>query len=338
MLQIAIVGIGAMGSLFAARLTPHARVTMLGHWPEQLAALQNGLMLIQPDGEERRVRVRAVADATKMPQADIALVLVKSYQSDGAAREIGRFLAAGGLALSLQNGLGNEESLAAVLGAKRVALGSTTEGATLRAPGVVRHAGKGKTIVTARQGQRAQLMSEFVHLLRSAGFQTETTPDVHQILWEKLAVNAAINPLTALLELPNGALLAHDATRTIMSQIATEAAKVATAAGYAISAGAAMARAMEVARLTAHNHSSMLQDVLNRRRTEIDAISGAIIQRGAALGVATPLNSAIYQLLSAKLRGENWRAHIERLPAAQQPLFTSLLSIQDRSDADRPHN
>src|SRR5690606_40431702 len=121
-----IIGIGAMGCLFGAKLSQVAEVTLVGHWPAQLAALrEHGLRLIDPDGRSHTLRLSATANPKTAAPADLALILVKSYQTPQAAATAQQLLAAHGVALTLQNGLGNWEQLTAVLGPHRASLGIT---------------------------------------------------------------------------------------------------------------------------------------------------------------------------------------------------------------------
>ena len=332
MLEVVIVGIGAMGCLFASYLAPHANVTMLGHWPEQLRTLQRGLTLIKPDKEQLRVDVKITGDASSITPVAFVLVLVKSYQTRQAAQEMSAFLRDYGYAITLQNGLGNDQALASQLGANRVVLGSTTEGATLIETGMVRHAGQGETVLQDVGRNGSERLREFTNLLRQAGFRTNLASNVSGLVWEKLVVNAAINPLTALLNVNNGFLLSSPPARRIARRAAVEAALVARAAGHDVAPDSASEHAETVARHTKDNLSSMLQDVRNGRPTELEAITGAVLHFGQANNVPTPVNSALYDLLAAKLRGENWTRRIESLAPDLQPLFALLYQeISDES-------
>lgn len=289
-----IVGTGALACLFAARLSRSGRqVTMLGSWPAGLDALQNhGVRLQGPDGEES-YPVQATADPEACPPASLALVLVKSWQTRRAARQLSRCLPFEGLALTLQNGLGNREALADSLGPGRVALGTTTTGATLLGPGRVRPGGEGTISLESRPR-----LAFLRRALEGAGFQVETADDVEGLLWGKLAINAAINPPTALLRVPNGALLGHPNLRALMAAAAEEVAAVGAARGVTLPFSDPAEAAREVARRTARNHSSMYQDVQRGAPSEIDAICGAVVAHGERLGVPTPVNRTLWQLVS----------------------------------------
>lgn len=325
MLRVAIIGVGAMGCLFAARLTPVAQVTMLGHWAPQLAALRRGLLLIMPDGQERQMNVSVTDDARRLGPVSLAIVLVKSYQTSRSAPEIRALLDPDGLAITLQNGISNEQALASELGDRRVVVGTTTEGATLVKTGVVRHAGQGVTLLPLLNDGRAGLVDAFAGALRSAGFHVELSARANARVWEKLAINAAINPLTALVDAPNGLLIDSPAANQLARLAATEVALVARAKGLDVDPRRAATGTMDVAIATRQNTSSMLQDVRHGRPTELEAISGSVIKQGREHDIRTPVNAALHRLLTLKLEGENWRAAVDFLPPYLQPLFVELL-------------
>lgn len=294
--SLLIVGTGALASLFGARLAAAGvQVTMLGSWPEALAALRTqGVRLVESNGRQQAWPVRAVADPAECRGIPHALVLVKAWQTDRAGQQLAACLPPDGLALTLQNGWGNRERLEQTLGPQRVALGITTLGATLLAPGVVRAGGQGP--VTLGSHPRIQPLAE---LLGAAGFEMRLAEDVAGLAWGKLVINAAINPLTALLRVPNGALLERPEARELLGLAASEAAAVGRAQGLRLPFDDAVAAAEEVARRTAANHSSMFQDVQRGRPSEIDAICGAVVQAGQRVNLPTPINQTLWLLVRA---------------------------------------
>jgi len=295
-MDILIVGTGALATLFAARLgaAGHA-VAMLGGWQEGLQALrERGARLVETDGREQACPVFATDDPADCRGARFALALVKAWQTERAAGQLAVCLAEDGLALTLQNGTGNRETLGLSLGLARVALGVATTGATLLGPGRARAGGEGVVSLEAHPRLGALEVA-----LTEAGFEVQVVTDAESLVWGKLVINAAINPLTALLRVPNGELLRRPAARNLMRALAQEAAAVALAQGIRLPFADAAAAAEEVARKTAANHSSMLQDVGRGAPTEIDAICGAIARAGERLGVPTPYNRACWQLIHA---------------------------------------
>lgn len=294
-MSILIVGSGALACLFAARLAAVGEpVSMLAGWPEGLRALQTNGVTLEVGGAQHTYPVTASADPLDFAGARAALVLVKAWQTPRAAQQLQACLAADGVALTLQNGLGNQQALAAQLGNTRVAVGVITTGATLIAPGRVRWGGEGVISL----GEHPAL-DGLATRLQEAGFQVNVGQDIASLQWSKLAINAAINPLTALLQVPNGELLARPSAAELSAQLAAEAAAVAAALSVPLSFTDPAAAALEVARRTASNFSSMLQDVQRGAQTEIDAICGAIVQAGLEAGVPTPVNETMWKLINA---------------------------------------
>jgi 2-dehydropantoate 2-reductase len=248
-------------------------------------------------GPEQAYPVRVVEDPATCRGGHHALVLVKSWQTARAARQLAECLAEDGVALTLQNGLGNYETLSETLGPKRAALGVTTSGANLVAPGLVRAAGEG--VITVNVHARLKPLAD---LMRKAGFVVETVPDASALVWGKLVINAAINPLTALLGVPNGALLERPSARRMLGIVAREAAGVAVARGVPLPYPDPVVAVESIARRTAPNRSSMLQDVSRGAPTEIDAINGEIVRAGEVHSVPTPINRTLWLLVSALAR------------------------------------
>jgi 2-dehydropantoate 2-reductase len=217
-------------------------------------------------------------------------VLVKAWQTDRAARELPAHLSPGGFALTLQNGLGNVEKLG-----PGAYLGVTAQGATLLGPGRVRAGGDGPTHVAGP--------AVLADLLCEAGLDARTVDPAcaNSLAWGKLAVNAGINALTAILNVPNGELLSRPDARALMERAAEEAAAVARAKRILLPFDDAAGEARRVARATASNRSSMLQDVLRGAPTEVDAINGAVVREGARSGVPTPVNETLVRLVGARV-------------------------------------
>jgi 2-dehydropantoate 2-reductase len=302
-LNIAIFGVGAMGSLFGSRLSDHANVTLIGNWAEQLEAVRrDGLITSYPDGRQAHHTLRITNDLAEVPPADLALILVKSYQTTRAAQQAAHVLKLNGLAVTLQNGLGNLEILAEAVGPQRAGLGITAQGATMLAPGHLYHAGQGPTHL-AQIPRREEQLVEVAALFNAAGLETTVVDNADSLVWGKLAINAGINPLTALLELPNGALAEDESLYQVMAAAASEVAQVAAAQGIRLPYLDAARRAAEVSKATAGNRSSMLQDVSRAAPTEIDAISGAVVRFGRRLGIPTPVNEFLLRLVKAKETG-----------------------------------
>ena len=294
--NILIVGTGALATLFAARLTEAGHtITMLGTWKEGLDALnKHGARLIDSNGKEKQFKIQATDDLRDCLDAWHVIVLVKAWQTERVAKQLVEYLAKDGVVLTLQNGLGNYETLAQYLGNNRIILGTITIGATLLEAGLVKEGGEGTISI-----EQNQALGPLEAALQSAKFKVEIVEDAQSLVWGKLLINAAINPLTALLRVTNGELLERPSAREMMERLAQEVAQVARAENIKLPFIDPIAAAVEVARKTAANRSSMLQDVLRGAPTEINAICGAVVRTAQKYGVETPVNWACWKLVKA---------------------------------------
>jgi len=317
--RVAVIGAGAMGSIFGAALASAAEVTLIDPWAEHVAAIErNGLKLEGPDGKTRFVPLNAVTDpAAFSGRADLALIFTKSAVTRVAAETARDLLAPGGAALTLQNGLGNAEVVAQVLGPSRTLAGVTAHGGTVLGPGRVRHAGVGETHI-ARMGSVSPAIEELgtepvdpetvAALLTRAGISTAVTEDLDGLIWGKLVVNVGINALAALLRVPNGVLAEVSACDSLMAAAVAEAVAVAHARGISPPYENPLEKVRAVCRATAENRASMFQDVAAGRLTEVDVINGAVVREGAAAGVPTPVNRMLTDLIHAVEATAEYRA------------------------------
>lgn len=289
-----LVGTGALATLLAARLGAIVPVTVLGTWAEALAAFrERGSMLETPEGT-MSARVAATPDPADCRGARLAFVLVKAGATARAAGMIRSFLAPDGVAVTLQNGLGNSETLAEALGTERVVTGAAEVGATLVSAGRVRAGGGTRIRLAAHPGA-----AEVEALLGRAGFDVSVVPDAARLVWEKLSVTAPLLPLTALLGVPNGEVLRRPSAAELLETAAREVVAAAGAAGIELPAGDPGEAARRVALSTAGNVSSMLQDVRRGVPTEVDAINGAVVAAARRLGVPTPVNETLWLAVRA---------------------------------------
>lgn len=284
-LRVVIVGPGAMGCLFAALLAPHAQVALLARRCEVVETLSRGFTIVQGE-REVAARVPVTNEPAALGPADFAILLTKAYDTAAATAHAAPVLGPHGLLVTLQNGLGNVEAAAAVVGAERVIQGVTHQGAYVAAPGRIVHGGAGPTYLGVRPAARP-LLERLAIALDAGGLQPHLVDDVQPYVWAKLLANAAINPLTALLGVPNGALLRLPAAAELAARVAREVAAVAAAYHIALP-GDSVTLVQQACAATAGNRSSMLRDVELGRPTEIEAIAGAVERLGRAAGVATP--------------------------------------------------
>lgn len=299
-MELLIIGAGAMGGLLAVLLAPHAEVTLYTTNPDHATAInRDGLAVTAMDGAVRHGAIKIITDPEQYRRrADLVLICTKARATSQAAKVALPLLAEEGLVLTLQNGLGNLEQIAAVVGASKAVAGITAQAATLMGPGLVRHAGSGPTVLASAPGQSARV-AVIAALFNRAGIDTQVVEDVDRLLWSKLIVNVGINALTALLRVPNGRLPQVPECELLMAGAVNEAVDVARALGIKLPYDQQLDRVLQVCALTAPNRSSMLQDILRGAATEIEVINGAIVAKGRTVGIPTPVNLLLTQLIKA---------------------------------------
>lgn len=296
-MQIAIVGPGALGRLLAWT------VLQAGHQPfllcrreEQAVPFkQDGLLFTNLQATQTRHDVEASSDPTLLDAVDGLIVTVKSYDTSTVA---GLLRSVRAPVLSIQNGLGNAEALLERVPADQLTVGVTTYGATADGPTGVLWKGRGRTLLGQWASDAPDRGAAFWHdLLGAGGHEVEVSPAIRSEVWRKAMINIGINPFTALLRVPNGELLQQASLLSTIRETVEEAEAVARAEGIPLQNS--FERVLEVCRLTAANKSSMLQDVLAGRKTEIDALCGTIVASGAKHRIATPRNALLSSLVSS---------------------------------------
>jgi 2-dehydropantoate 2-reductase len=311
-MHILILGAGALGSLLGARLSQaDVRISLLTtDSPHVQAVRQDGLMVEELDGSTRCYRLPAYDDPRTLEEVpDLVLVAVKTHSIDVAVTSMIERCHEETLFLTLQNGIGNWERIAKLVGRGSVLVGTTAQGATLLEPGRIRHGGNGATYLGEPQGTPSPRVRQMVERFQQAGLKAEAREGMEQLIWEKLHVNVGINAITALTGTKNGFIAASPVARELCRAAVEEAIRVARAKGFAMPEDM-VERVLAIAQATAVNRSSMGQDVDHQKRTEIDAINGAIVTLGEQLHLPTPVNRTLTQLVkvleASYLASDEW--------------------------------
>jgi 2-dehydropantoate 2-reductase len=298
-LRVAVIGPGAIGLFFGSLLSRLGLdVRFLDKSKERAAYLNRQGLLFEEAGTGKRSPLKVTSNAASIGPSDLVLVCVKSYDTESAASLLPSLIHQNTLVLTLQNGLGHVEVLKKALPERQIVIGVTFHGVTLVETGHIRHAGEGPTYIGSflpderMSGQLAKL----AEILTAAGLATEAVDNIEEIVWDKLFVNIGINALSALTRLKNGDLIKSPEIQNLMAMAITEALAVARGKGLRANPKA-VEKGKAACLATAENRSSMLQDVLNKKRTEIEAINGAVVKEGKALGIATPTNKVLTLLL-----------------------------------------
>jgi 2-dehydropantoate 2-reductase len=301
-MRFVIVGPGAMGTVFAAALARRRhQVTMLGRSSAQLQTTRRHERRLQRlDGVIEQVALPVTDDPSVVRNADVVIVLVKAMDTATALARIRPYLGRGTILVTLQNGLGNAETIRGVVGNRTVLKGTTSQAATRIAPDLVAHTGVGPTLVGYETERDAAAAANLARAFSDAGLPAAPVSDIDRWIWQKLAINAAINGLTALGGFTNGVIAENEGLLDAAESVAEEVAAVARALGYEL--GGMRWAVRETAAATAANRSSMLQDVEAGRQTEVDAIHGAIVDAAARVGVAMPIVALLAALIRARTR------------------------------------
>ncbi len=297
--HVAIIGAGAMGCLFAAALRQSGcGVTLVARSQTIVdALLAKGIRVDAGAASQTVSGFTAATDYAAIRESELVLVFVKSGCTANAAASMAPFLAPKSLVLTLQNGLGNVETLRSRLPGSQVVAGVTGNGAFVLGPGHIRSGGTAETVIGEPDGPAQPRMRAIRDIFIRAGFPTRISDNVTGAIWTKLMVNVGINPVSALENLSNGEVAADPEAFAVAAAAVREAAGVAAAAKIRLETDDPVAHMRRAAELTAANESSMLQDLRAGRMTEIEAMNGEVERRGRALGLPVPVNAVLASLI-----------------------------------------
>jgi 2-dehydropantoate 2-reductase len=299
-MRTAILGAGAMGSIFGALLAKAGKeVVLVDSWLDGVQAIQaHGLRLHDREGNSQIIPVKATTDPSGLGEFDVVIVFVKSYQTLKAVEQALPLLSKNTVVLTLQNGWGNAARIAEVCGGERVLAGVTYNSGTLLEPGVVQHAGAGVTFLGELNGKLSQRAERIAQLLNNAGIEAKAVSDVVREIWAKLSLNVCTLPTSALLRCFAGELVEHASSLNLMRALLEEAVAVAQALGVHLDREERWQTITGLLRRAAGAKASMLQDIENRRQTEIDVVNGAVVDAGGQKGIPTPYNQSMVWLVS----------------------------------------
>lgn len=302
-MKIAIIGVGAMGSVYAALLADQGKhdVWAIDTWKEHVEAMRSKGLRVEGASGDRTVKINATTDASEVKDADLVIIATK-YDGVGAAAKAA--LSVGkpdAPILAIQNGLGSADIVADVVGSKRIMLGVVGGfGASMKGPGHAHHNGMEFLRLGEMDGGMTPRLEKVAEAWRAGGFKVLTFDDIHKMVWEKLICNCTYSGPCALTGLRVGEVQANPSAWSIAAACAHEAYQVARAKGIALDFDDPVRYVREFGQKIPGARPSMLLDHLAGRRAEVDNINGAIPREGAKVGVATPVNSVVVALLKAK--------------------------------------
>lgn len=300
MTRIAILGAGALGSVFGGYLSAADEdVVFVDIWTDHIECInQSGLYIERPDREDLVVEPNATTNADTCEAADVLFVFVKSYHTREALETSDALYDDDTTVVTLQNGLLNLDYIQDYVPSENVVGGATTIGSSMEGPGHVLHTGWGDTTIGGYDETRVATVAE---LLTDAGIETSIHPDPRAIIWKKQFVSVGIKPVAALTGLLDGPLSDVDEAAHVMERLVEEAVTIATAKGIEIT-GDPVAETHRTCKINYGTKSSMLEDVENERQTEIDQINGAIVKYADELDIEVPYNRIVTNLVKAKER------------------------------------
>ena len=304
-MKIAIIGVGAMGSVYAALLAGGGHeVWAVDTWAEHVAAMRSKGLRIEGASGDRTVQVHATTDAGDVRDADLVIIATKDDGVAAAAHSALAMARPEAPILTIQNGLGSADKVAAVVGSKRIMMGVVGGfGASMRGPGHAHHNGMEFVRLGEMDGGLTQRLEDVKQTWESGGFKVLTFADIHQMVWEKLLCNCTFSGPCALTGVRVGEVMADPSAWSIAAACAAEAFHVARAKHIALDFDDPIAYARRFGEKIPGARPSMLLDHMAGRRAEIDNINGAIPREGAKVGIATPVNSVVVALLRAKESG-----------------------------------
>jgi 2-dehydropantoate 2-reductase len=304
MAKVAIVGCGAMGSVYAALMADAGHeVHGVTLWADHAAAINAHGLRCEGASGDRTVRIRASTTTDGIGTCDLVIVATKAFDVEAAAHACTPLMGRDTVVQTIQNGLGSPEIAAPILGPDRVAVGVVGGfGASLRAPGHAHHNGMEMIRFGAYAGLPVDRLRESAAIWESAGFTVALFDDLRQMVWEKLIMNVAFSGTACATGLTIGAILDDPDAWSVARSCAEEAVAVARAASITLDVGDPIEHVRRLGRKISGAKPSMLLDFEAHRRCEIDAINGSIPRLGRPLGVATPANDAVVGIVRSRER------------------------------------
>jgi 2-dehydropantoate 2-reductase len=301
-MKILIFGAGALGSFIGGLLTRNHDVTFVGNKAHLNAIKAHGLKIIGKThltAQPIVANVNSILRHKSKYRFDIVILTVKSYDTLSAMKIVKKIIHHNTNVLTLQNGLDNIDKITKYVDKKMVFGGVTSHGITFISPGVIKHAGIGDTTIGSIAGSISNELTAVADAFNTAGIKTAITKNIHREIWCKAIVNATINPLTAILKVPNGYLLKHKHIEDFIVKICAECVAVANTAGLDLKLDFMLKKTKTVIRQTSSNKSSMLQDIERGKPTEINSINGAIVRIAHKHKVAVPYNELLVALVKS---------------------------------------
>jgi 2-dehydropantoate 2-reductase len=304
-MRIAVMGTGGVGGYFGARLAQGGSdVVFVARGAHLKALREHGLIVESKLGDVSLPKVQATDDPSTLGSVDLVLIGVKLWDTESMAHAVSAIVGPTTAVLSLQNGVQKDDVLRRILGSEPVLGGVCYIASTIASPGVIRHTGTVQKLVFGEYGGRRSPRAEaFLEACRRGGIDVELSPDIRKAIWEKFVFLVAHSATTTAIRMPIGAILTNPRTRSFLLDIMREVVAVGRAHGVPLSAGYAEDQLAFFDGLPPEMVSSMYHDLERGNRLEVDWLSGGVVELGQELGVPTPLNRAVRDILTLYANG-----------------------------------
>ena len=303
-MKIAIIGVGAMGSVYAGLLASAKEkheVWAIDTWAEHVEAMRAKGLRVEGASGDRTVRLHATTNAADCRDADLVIIATKDDGVAAAARSALAIAKKDAPILTIQNGLGSADRVAEIVGSKRIMMGVVGGfGASMKGPGHAHHNGMEFLRLGEMDGGLSERLDQVKSVWETGGFKVLTFADIHKMVWEKLICNCTYSGPCALTNLRVGEVQASPQAWSIAAACATEAYMVARARGIALDFDDPVRYVKAFGEKIPGARPSMLLDHMAGRKAEVDNINGAVPREGAKVGIAAPVNSVVVALLKAK--------------------------------------
>ena len=296
--RIAVVGAGAMGSLFGGLLAENGlEVTLIDVWQEHVDAIKSKGLKMVGFGGDRYINIGVSDHPAELTPVDVVFVQCKAAATAEAIKNAKPIIDDDTVVISFQNGLGNEETIAEIIGAEKVLGGLTAQAANMEGPGIVRNHAELPSWIGEMSGGQSERVTKLCQVFTDNGIPTDPSQDIKRRIWNKLFANIAVSPMSGITNLQIRDLFAKDDAQQLAFAIIDEALKVAQAEGLNISQDESREVLLKIIASDQTNKSSLCVDILNKRKTEIDFINGSVVRLGEKHDIPTPLNKTMITLV-----------------------------------------
>ena len=298
-MKIAVIGAGAMGSIYGGHLAEHNDVVMIDTSQAVVEKIKASGIVLEENGEERTFRPRAATSSASLEPVDLVMLFVKSLFSESALEQNRSIIGPSTYLMTLQNGSGHEDVLSKFAPVERVIIGTTNDNGAVLGPAHVRHAGEGETNFGLLTGKDDPFLARLKEALDACGFKAAVSGNIQQLVWNKLFVNVSLSAVTGILQVDMGYIAANEYAWAMASQLLHEAVAVAHALGLEADEEALLQKVKTTSQMSPNGCTSIRADLRDGRKTEVEAISGSVVRAAKKCGIAVPRHEFVVQMVHA---------------------------------------